>query len=108
MGRAATPATSCRNCLRGGFILNLSLSLSLSGLFLQSPRRGGAYGRYVFTPARQAHHKDRAFAVFARYGHIAAHHARELAGDRKAKPRSAVAARRQGIGLGEILEQFRL
>jgi hypothetical protein len=36
------------------------------------------------------------------------HHARELAGDRKAEPRPAVAARGQGIGLGEILKQFRL
>src|SRR5262249_40809429 len=45
-------------------------------------------------------------ARLARHGHIAAHHARELAGDREAQPGAAVAARGQGIGLGEILKQF--
>src|SRR5207253_10955650 len=37
------------------------------------------------------------------HGHIATHHARELARDGKAQPRPAVAAGGQGIGLGEIL-----
>jgi hypothetical protein len=57
--------------------------------------------------ARQAYRKDRALARFARYRHVAAHHARELARERKAEPGSAVASRGQGIGLGEFLEQLR-
>jgi hypothetical protein len=47
--------------------------------------------------AGQAHRKDRTFARLARHRHIAAHHAGELAGDGKAEPRPAVAARGQGI-----------
>jgi hypothetical protein len=35
---------------------------------------------------RQAHRKHRALACFARHGHVAAHHARELARERKAEP----------------------
>src|SRR5215469_48798 len=58
--------------------------------------------------ARQSHREHRALARLARHRHIAAHHARELAGDGKAEPGAAVAARGQGIGLGEVLEQFRL
>src|SRR5207249_2651186 len=50
----------------------------------------------------------RSLARFACDGHVAAHHARELARDGKAEPGAAVAARGQGIGLGEILKQFRL
>jgi hypothetical protein len=57
---------------------------------------------------RQAHSKHRALARLARHRHIATHHARELAREGKAEPRPAVAARDQGIGLGEFLEQFRL
>jgi hypothetical protein len=34
----------------------------------------------------QAHRKHRALACFARHGHVAAHHARELARERKAEP----------------------
>jgi hypothetical protein len=34
---------------------------------------------------RQAHRKHRALACFARHGHVAAHHARELARERKAE-----------------------
>src|SRR5262249_44794568 len=41
-------------------------------------------------------------------GHIATHHARKLAGDSKAEPRAAIAARGERIGLREILEQLRL
>jgi hypothetical protein len=59
-------------------------------------------------PARQPHRKCRSLARFACHRHVATHHARELAGDGKAKPRPAVATRGQGIGLGEILKQFRL
>jgi hypothetical protein len=58
--------------------------------------------------ARQAHRKHRTLAGLARHGHVAAHHARELAREGKAKPRPAVAARGQGICLRELLEQFRL
>jgi hypothetical protein len=58
--------------------------------------------------ARQAHREHRALARLARHGHVAAHHACELAREGKAEPRSAVAARGQGIGLGEFLEQLRL
>src|SRR5215472_1066042 len=58
--------------------------------------------------ARQAHCEDRTFARLAGYGHVATHHARELPGNGKAEPGAAVAARGQGIGLGEILKQFRL
>src|SRR5262249_48710126 len=36
------------------------------------------------------------------------HHARELAREGKAEPRSPVAARGERIGLGKILKQFRL
>ena len=39
---------------------------------------------------------------------IAAHHARELAGDGEAEPGAAEALRGRGIGLGELLEQLRL
>jgi hypothetical protein len=49
-----------------------------------------------------------AFARLARHGHIATHHARELAREGKAEPGSAVAPCGQGIGLGEILKKFRL
>jgi hypothetical protein len=44
----------------------------------------------------------------ADHGHVAAHHARELAGDGKAEPRAAEALCRRGIGLAEFLEQLRL
>ncbi len=57
---------------------------------------------------RQAHGEDRAFARLARQGHVTAHHARELAGNRKAEAGSAIAPRGQGIGLAELLEQLRL
>src|SRR5262249_4678573 len=56
--------------------------------------------------ARQAHRKDRTFARLARHGHVAAHHARELAGDGKAEPRAPETLCSRGIGLGELLEQF--
>ena len=43
--------------------------------------------------ARQPHREPRTFARLARHGHVAAHHARQFAGDGKAEPRPAVAAR---------------
>src|SRR6516225_3901379 len=56
--------------------------------------------------AGQAHRKHRTLARLTRHRHVAAHHARELAREGKAEPRPAVAARCQGIGLDEVLEQF--
>src|SRR6516165_4806386 len=57
---------------------------------------------------RQAHRKHRALAWLARHRHIAAHHARELAGDGKAEPGAAELLRSRGIGLAELLEQLSL
>ena len=70
-------------------------------------------GSNLTSPAApwQPHRKHRALARLARHGHVAAHHAhheRELARARKAEPGAPVAARRERIGLGEILEQLRL
>src|SRR5262249_14631787 len=68
---------------------------------------------YTFPPcwsgwsaARQAHRKHRALARLARHGHVAAHHARELAGDGEAETGAAEAPRGRGIGLAELLEQL--
>src|SRR5262245_6210776 len=57
---------------------------------------------------RQAHGEHRAFAMLARHGHIAAHHARELAREGKSEPRSAEVLSGRGIGLAELLEQLGL
>ena len=57
---------------------------------------------------RQAYGEHRTLARVARHRHVAAHHARELAGDGKAEPRAAEALRGRGIGLAELLEQLRL
>ena len=65
---------------------------------------GVRIGLPTMSAARQAHCKHRTFAHLARHGYVAAHHARELAREGKAEPRSAVAARSQGIGLSELLE----
>ena len=56
--------------------------------------------------ARQAHCKNRAFARLARHCHVAAHHAGELAGDRKAESSAAESLRGRGIGLRELLKQL--
>src|SRR5262249_15392641 len=56
--------------------------------------------------ARQPHREPRTLAWLARYGHVAAHHARELARDGKAEPRAAEALSGRGIGLAELLEQL--
>src|SRR5262249_31442385 len=69
---------------------------------------GGGSSRSCVLATRQAHRKDRAFARLARHCHVAAHHARELAREGKAKPRAAEALRRGGIGLAELLEQLSL
>src|SRR5262245_20215356 len=55
---------------------------------------------------RQPHCEHRALARLARHRHVAAHHARKLARDGKAKPRSAELLRGRGIGLGEFFEQL--
>src|SRR6266536_387119 len=60
--------------------------------------------RFIVLAARQAHRKHRALAELARNRHVAAHHARELAGDGEAKPGAAEALRSRGIGLRELLE----
>ena len=70
-------------------------------------------GSYVatclaFGAARQAHCKHRALAWLARHGHVATHHARELAGDSKTKSGAAEALSSRGIGLGGFLEQLSL
>src|SRR5215831_5522415 len=49
--------------------------------------------RSCVLPARQAHREHRTLSRLARHGHVAAHHARELAGDGQAESRPAVAAR---------------
>src|SRR5215813_9798076 len=54
----------------------------------------------------QAHGERRAFAVLARHGHIAAHHARELAREGKAKSRAPETLCSRGIGLTEFFEQL--
>src|SRR5262249_39974916 len=58
--------------------------------------------------ARQTHRERRSFARFAGHRHVAAHHARELAGDGKAEPRAAKALSSRGIGLRKLLEQLSL
>ena len=45
----------------------------------------------------QAHREHRPLARLARHGHVAAHHARELAGDGKPEAGAAEALRCQGI-----------
>ena len=58
-------------------------------------------------PLRAAGYREHgASARFARHGHVAAHHARELAGDGEPEPRAAEALSGRGIGLAEFLEQL--
>src|SRR6516162_2085339 len=68
----------------------------------------GSSWRLCVLASRQAHGEHRAFAELARHGHVAAHRARELAGDGKAEPRPAIALSGRGIGLAELLEQLSL
>jgi hypothetical protein len=51
--------------------------------------------------ARQAHREYRTFTWLARHGHVATHHARELARDGKTKAGPAKLLRGRGIGLGD-------
>src|SRR6516162_3593956 len=57
---------------------------------------------------RQAHGEHRTFARLARHNHIAAHHARQLAGDGEPETSAAETLRGRGISLAELLEQLRL
>src|SRR5262245_8204999 len=59
-----------------------------------------------YCAARQLHREDRALARLARHGHVATHHARELAGDGEAEAGSTEVLRGRGIGLGEFFEQL--
>jgi hypothetical protein len=66
---------------------------------------GGNLGsRLAVAAFGQANREHRASAQLARHGHVAAHHARELARERKAEPRPAVAAGGERIRLGKFLE----
>src|SRR5262249_5727039 len=56
----------------------------------------------------QAHRKHRALARLACHGHIAAHHARELARDGKPEPRATETLSGRCISLAELLEQLGL
>src|SRR5262249_4051208 len=58
--------------------------------------------------ARQAYCKHRTFAQLARHDHIAAHHARKLAGDGESEPGAAKTLRGGGFGLRKFCEQLRL
>src|SRR5215510_1190973 len=57
---------------------------------------------------RQAYSKNGALTRLARHGHIAAHHASELAGDGEAEPGAAETLRGGFIRLAELLEQLGL
>src|SRR5215469_4032161 len=79
-----------------------------------SESRRGAAGRFTPEPlisaplraARQAEGEDRTLARLACHCHIAAHHARELAGEGKAEPGAAESLSGRGVGLRELLEQL--
>jgi hypothetical protein len=61
------------------------------------PRPNCLFGCPLSGVSREAHRKDRTLARLARHGHVAAHHARELAGDGKAETGAAIAACGQGV-----------
>src|SRR5262249_5698399 len=84
-GSAAAPAARCRKFRRGSF-----MALPL--------RQVCAAGSWRLAPW-QAHGEHRTFARLARHGHVATHHARELAGDGEAETGAADAARprRRGV-----------
>src|SRR5262245_29111780 len=56
--------------------------------------------------ARQAHRECRTLSRLARHGHVATHHARELAGDGKAQPGAAKVLSGRSVSLAELLEQL--
>src|SRR5262245_45781135 len=65
----------------------------------------GAAGSWRLA-SRQAHGEHQTFARLARHSHVAAHHARELAGDGEAETGAAEFMRGRGIGLAELLEEL--
>src|SRR5262249_1904945 len=91
-GSAAAPAARCRKFRRGSFMALPLRQVCAAGLWRLAPR--------------QAHDEHRTFAWLARHGHVAAHHARELAGDGKPEPGAAELLRSCGVGLAELLEQL--
>src|SRR5262245_14015408 len=93
-GSAAAPAARCRKFRRGSF-----MALPL--------RQVCAAGSWRLAPW-QAHGEHRTFARLARHGHVATHHARELAGDGEAETGAAEALSGGSIGLRELLEQLGL
>src|SRR5207244_1582232 len=103
----------------GGLKLDLNRALDAMDRLArkQSARRSAArqrprpdaenFGGEVSSRVRaagQPHREHRAFALLAGHGHVAAHHARELARQRKAEAGSTEALRGRGIGLAELLE----
>src|SRR5262249_28514172 len=101
-----------RRLCRGPLLAAAFKAVVASAPALASRRRWDLMGwrltASAFRAARQAHCKDRALARLARHRHVAAHHARELAREGKAKPRAAEALGSRGIGLAELLEELGL
>ena len=64
--------------------------------------------RLAFGAARQAHSEHRTLARLTRRRDVAAHHARDLAGDGEAQARAAEPPSACGLGLAELLEQLGL
>src|SRR5215471_20273893 len=93
-GSAAAPAARCRKFRRGSFMALPLRQVCAAGLWRLAPR--------------QAHDEHRTFARLARHGHVAAHHAREFAGDGEPETGAAELLRGRGIGLAELLEQLGL
>src|SRR5262249_57237617 len=89
-----------------GHLSAKSLEISTNGSKRSESRRGAA-GRFppesVLRAARQAEGGDRALAPLACHGHIAAHHARQLAGDGEAKTSAPKPLPGRGIGRAELL-----
>src|SRR6516164_1914357 len=82
---------------------NLNPRLSICSPSWQQTEIGG-----LWRAARQTHREHRAFARLARHRDVAAHHARELAGDGEAETGAAETLRGRDIGLSELLEQLGL
>src|SRR5215472_15900661 len=93
-GSAAAPATRCRKFRRGSFMALPLRQVCAAGLWRLAPR--------------QAHDEHRTFARLARHGHLAAHHARELAGDGEAETGTAKVLSGRSVSLAELLEQLGL
>src|SRR5262249_47574218 len=71
-------------------------------------RKSLRWGSFMALASREANCKHRTLPQLARHGHVAAHHARELARKGKAEPGAAEALSARGIGLGKLLEQLGL